>query len=308
MAYKIGSAGLAVLLGKETTPGTEASSIAKKLGYAPSITPKVELEMIKGQSAFSQDIRYTKHVRKSPAFEVEFDVLDWWWLYAIMGGHSVSGTGPYTHTLTLANKLPSYSIEAISDDLGESFKFLGSKMDEMELSIAEGSPVKAKTSWKAMDFIKDTTPQSAAEGTGDPWMADEVTILTVNGVSRIEHHMDLTLKLSRNLLYGRTGGQSAPRFIAENRREWEIEAELYQVDNTLFDLLTNSTEFQFQVKLVKGSDSITMTWPKCQLEAVDYSWQGDNPLSESMKVVPYAQSGDTIVTITTVDTIADYTT
>lgn len=44
------------------------------------------------------------------ALSVEFDISDPWFLQGVLGGYTVSGTGPYTHTFSETNKPPSLTI------------------------------------------------------------------------------------------------------------------------------------------------------------------------------------------------------
>lgn len=310
MGYIDGLSGIGLLLGKESTPGTEATTIDKKLGLIQSITPKYGFEAKELDTVFSQDLRNAHHVRKFAEFDVEFFVTDWAFLYYIFGGHTVTGTNPYTHTLTQSNQLPSYSAELISDDLGISRKMLGCKADNIEIKIPEGEEVKVAMSWKGMDFAKDATPQSATEDAVDPWMADEVSIFSINGVSKIDVAPDITLKYVRNLNPRRTVGSPNPRFVKEGKRRWEISVDQYQDDMEIFDLINNKSNFQTQIKLVRtsGSDEITLTFPQCKLFEADQPLGGEDELKENFTIIPYAKSGQTLVTASIIDSIADYTT
>jgi len=308
MGYKHGEDGLSALIGNESTPGTEATSISTKLGLIESITPKTGFDMKEGYSSMSQDRRYAKSAGKIAEFDVRFTIQNFQFLYLIMGGHSVTGTGPYTHTLTQSNTLLSSSAELIADDLGISRKILGAKANNLEIRCAEGEEIKSTMGFKGMDYNKDATPQSAAELTTDPWMYDHASIFTINSVSKIDVASDLTIKCNRNLNPRKTIGSNTPRFVKEGKRPWEISVDQYQDDTEIYDIVANETEFATQVKFVKSasSDEMTMTFNQCRIFEPGQDLPGDDVLKENFTIIPYAKSGQTLMTTTVIDSIADY--
>lgn len=91
--------------------------------------------------------------------------------YAAMGSKSDGGSGPssYTHTFTLANTLPSYTIEAIEgeDAAGDDSAVLvdGCKCSELVLTINIGNtPSTLRTTWIGRNDGADTTAGSCTFG------------------------------------------------------------------------------------------------------------------------------------------------
>jgi len=309
VGYKDGESGISVLLGKETTPGTEASTIATKLGLIQNISSKTGFDMIEGNTSFSQDRRYATAGKKIANWDVDFIVQNFQFLYYILGTHAVTGTGPYTHTLSQANKLPSYSAELIDDDLGVSLKMLGSKADSLDLKCTAGEEISASMGWKAMDHTKEVTPQSAAEIDTDPWVFDQVSVFSLDSVSKVDVATDISVKYNRNVDPRTTVGSKTPRFVKEGKRPWELTIEQYQDDVELYDLVANETAFATQLKFVKNAsnDEATLTFNQCRVFDPGYGFGGDDALKESFSVIPYAKSGQTLVTVSVIDSIADYT-
>ena len=304
MGYKTGQSGMSVLLGKESIPGTEAGTISTKLGLIQSIEGiELGFEPRKIWSLQNQYMAFAKSGAAKFGWQAKFVVQNFQFLYYIAGAESVSGTGPYTHTVSFANQLPSYSAELINDDLGYSRKFLGSKMGELTLNAVKGEEIVADATWKALSASKDTTPQSAAELSTEPWLFDHVNILTLNGVTKLDVAESLTWRINRNLVEKHTLGQNEPRFIAEGRREHELTLDIHSDDSEILDIVLNETEFQVQLKLEKdaANDYATITFPKCRVFQHDMQFPGEETVKES---VPIVVIGDPTISI--VDSIASY--
>lgn len=80
------------------------------------------------------------------------------WLYAALGAKSVSGSGPYTHTITPAGALPYLTVWGSLD--GVLVKVQDCVVDELEISWDENKPPELKVSGLGglIDFAPTYTP------------------------------------------------------------------------------------------------------------------------------------------------------
>ncbi len=309
VSYKHGEAGLGALIGKETVPGNEATTILKELGLLQNVSGiQLGNEKREGRTIGSQDQVYAMHGRGIYAWSAEFMVQDFQFLFPFFGGHAQGAGPPFTHTLTQVNRLPSYSVELFNEDLGISRKVLGSKGNEMKLELVEGEEVMATTDWIGMSGEKDVSPGSPSELVGNPWMYDECTIFSVDSVEKVDATLDMTWTYSRNVVAKGTLGQKNPRFVKEGKRTHLIEAELYSDDMEILDIVTGFTEFSTQFKLVRqaAADEMTITFPQCKIFNHDNQLTGDDVWKEKLVIEPFADSSQVPLTAIVIDAIDDY--
>ncbi len=307
--YVQGEAGLGALIGQEVTPGIEAGTILKELGLLQNVTGiQIGNEKREGNTIGSQDTVYKKHGRGIFAWNAEFMVQDFQFLFPVFGGHAQGGGPPFTHTLTQVNKLPSYSVELFNEDLGISRKILGNKVNQMKLELVEGEEVMASLDWIGMSGAKDVSPGTPSELTGDPWMYDECTIFSVDGQEKVDATLDMTWTYARNVEARGTLGQKNPRFVKEGKRTHLIEAELYSDDVEILDIVSGFTEFATVFKLVRqaAADEMTITFPQCKIFNHDNQLSGDDVFKEKLVIEPFADSSQVPITAIVIDAIDDY--
>jgi len=162
--------------------------------------------------------------------------------YAAMGGKSDGGSGPssYTHTFTLANTLPSYTIEAIEgeDSAGDDSAIVvtGCKCSELVWTVSPTSaPSTLRTTWTARSDAGDTTAGSCTFGDDDyPMMSYHVGDLTWNsGAIDNAGIQSMTLRI-QNGLQARNGFGSQfanePYLTGERLVTLEVVMERTQAD------------------------------------------------------------------------------
>lgn len=168
--------------GYETTFGTETSSYGPMPGRVLSFTPQLkrELEPIQDLSSIYEyaDAIHGKHAY---GFSIEMRIANWKFIYWLMGGHSVAGTNPYTHSLSNANPLPSISSEFVVDS-DFAIKYFGSKLNTVTLTAVAGETIKAKMDFLAKTGSIDTTPGTPSSPTDAPYHAKHDSTLTINSV------------------------------------------------------------------------------------------------------------------------------
>ena len=283
-----------LLVGEETVGGTEATTIDKLLSYVQSISPVDEIEGIDVFTGGSQALQHAEQGEKLVA--LDFDG----WLYNaqifkyLMGGLATEGSGPYTHDFTFENEVDYLSLEAISDDLGVSRKYLGCKVDEVKISGSMNEPIKITTSLIGMDASDDDTPQSLSVPTLRPFvMAD--AMISINAVTQTGKLHSFELTSSRNQNPVPSAGQNKRSAVKEGKRTHEFIAELVIEDHEILTLLEAGTEFATILTLVRtaSTDQITLTAAKCKIFKQDHPLNVDD---EYQRVsVPVKVIGDFIV-------------
>lgn len=309
--YIEGESGQQAVFGYESSPGTEATTIDKRLGVVQSVDPiDIGYEQKDGYSIASQQRLYSRAVRGNYAFSVDFFITDFRFLHQFFGAYAVSGTDPYTHVNTHSNELPSLSYEIMNDDLGVSRKVIGCKAVNGSISWSEGEELKAKIEYLGRSSEKDITPQSSSEGTKVPFFADEMTIASLNSVERVTDVMSGTWNINRNSEVRRSVGSKEPRFIKEGKVLHNIELELYQQNMLLYDLAMDETEFQTQLKFVKdaGNDEASFTFPQSKVFKPNQAIPGDDVLKESPTIEVFRDYGSELVTASIIDAFPSYVT
>lgn len=82
-------------------------------------------------------------------------------LYLALGGYSVTGVGPYTHTITLAGSLPYATVWGTLN--GNHLRLDDAKLDELQISWDRNNPLEVACTWLGIDLtpgVSDPTPDS----------------------------------------------------------------------------------------------------------------------------------------------------
>lgn len=264
--------------GLETTYGTETASYGSMPGRIISFTPQLkrDLEPITDLSSIYEyaDAIHGKHAY---GFEIEQRIANWKFMYWLMGGYSVSGTNPYTHTLSNANPLPSISAEFVIDS-DFSIKYLGAKLNSLTLTGVSGETIKAKLSFLAKSGSIDITPGSPSSPTDTPFHMKHESALTINSVDvlgggshyveRWEYQFDNALEPDYN------GGSNAPSSITSGSRKASASYDIRALDETFIDLLQNETNFAVSHTIQRAAnDNIAFTISNAKVEDLGYGPQ-----------------------------------
>ena len=263
--------------GLETTFGTETASYSSMPGRVISFTPQLkrELESITDLSSIYEyaDAIHGKHAY---GFDIEMRIANWKFMYWLMGGYSVSGTNPYTHSLSNANPLPSISAEFVVDS-DFSIKYLGAKLNSLTLTGVAGETIKAKLSFLAKTGSIDTTPGSPSSPTDSPFHMKHESAFTINSldvlggshrVEKWEYQFENSLEPDYN------GGSNAPASITSGLRKAMASYDVRALDETFIDLLQNETQFAIAHTIQRGTnDNIAFTISKAKVEDLGYGPQ-----------------------------------
>ena len=297
---------IASQFGYESTYGTEAASYQPMPGRVSSFQPtlKRELEAITDLSSIYEyeDAIHGKHAY---GFSMEMRIANWRFLYWLMGGYSVSGAGPYTHSLSNSNPLPSISAEFVVDS-DFSIKYLGAKLNSLKLSGVAGETIKASLDFLAKGVILDATPGSPTSPTDSPFHAKHDSVLTINAldmlsgnhrVERWEYQFENSLEADHNV------GSNAPASITSGTRKAMASFDIRALDETFLNLLENETEFAISHTIQRGSnDNLAFTISKAKVEDIGYGPQRNVQITSLQARILGAWTAQAI------DSIANYTT
>lgn len=127
------------------------------------------------------------------------------WLYMALGGYSKAGAGPYTHTYTVANTIPSMSIEEGLTDISKFRQFTGVMVNSFNLSVSPNSEmvvsmdVAGKEEKALASTTIDATPKTYTFGRFNAKDATLKMGLTSGSLATIGTITSLNLNISNNL-------------------------------------------------------------------------------------------------------------
>lgn len=196
------------------------------------------------------------------------------WLWkAVLGGYAVSGTGPYTHTFTVGNTLPSYTLEKGFTDISQYFRFAGMKAGQMRLRIQPSGFVETSVSWlgKTATTASSALDSAPTEHADEPFALAAGTVTLKEGGTTIAIVTSLEITID-NALDGSvyavaSGGTRAAIPAGKCRITGTLEA--FFEDLSLYNKAANSTESSIEIVLQHGTgdgsagnEKITITLPE----------------------------------------------
>ena len=281
MSVDYGSAKkVGLLVGEETTPGIEASTIDKILGVATDVSPLIKIDpILLGDGAGKRGDGFALDGSEHYGVDIDLVLQEGLLLYYLMGASNDTGDPVYVHDITFVEPIPSLTVENISIDLSRSTKILGTKINELSLSCTRGQEVRAKINMVGMDKKKETasvgTPATIAK---KPFVFSQC-LLNVDSVdySDVLQSFDLTFRQNISELGG--SSQANPKHLVEGKLEAELTMEVASQNAVLLDLILDRTEFATTLKFVRvaSDDEILITIPYCKVFDVDepFNWTDD---------------------------------
>lgn len=171
--------------GWETTYGTAASTIDKPFGHGVRVTSLSRNNNTeKIQSV--EDLHVQKFVAKGyeGSLGVEFFLANPWFFKAILGSVSTSGTGPYDHTFSEANSLPSITVQNnINTDTAKRFNLLGGVVASASITAAINEVAKVSLQIPFANEAESTATFSSTQETFDVFTFAEGTLELPSGTT-----------------------------------------------------------------------------------------------------------------------------
>lgn len=236
MTQSIGTGwGQYVDFGYETTFGTDSSTYPRSFGHGAKITINRTNSSERVYALGNRNAQATVAKQYEGKATVEFLLNNATFLRGIFGAVADAGAGPYTHTYTEANVVPSITISTGSE-LGtndEVTKLLGCKFDSLTLTAAVGELVKCRTEvfYKTETLATSGIGSQVAEADSPFSFAQGVLQLpsgtTIGNVQSIEITVNNTLEKVFGL------GSRFPSATVEKNREYNLRMTVAFSDTTV---------------------------------------------------------------------------
>lgn len=292
-----------IQIGKESTYGTETSTYVQFPGIASrgDVTPTInEAEILVANMSGRLSADQALHGESTYAVSVNSRLQTGQPFYWLMGGLSTTGSDPYTHAISNANTIPSFSIEYVLNS-DHSHKFLGCKLDSLELTLTQGSPVTANMSFVANSHHIETSPGSPTSRSTVPYEFHQVTSLTISGTDYKAKASQVTISMSNGLERDYSVSSRDATTVTEGARDCNISVEIRSDDETLMNLLKNRTDFAMSIVITRGTnDTITLTVSNAKIFTPSFDL-GGNAITD---ILPIRVIGDWTVSV--VDGISSY--
>lgn len=151
-----------VKYGWETTFGQTATTIDKSFGHGVRITTLTRRNNLERVFALGARNAQKLLVRKFEGVKtIEFQLANPWFFKAVMGTVTTTGSGPYTHTFSESDVLPSITIENdIATDTPSVAKLLGAKVATCVLTATVGEAVRVRLDVPYVNEIFSSTTSS----------------------------------------------------------------------------------------------------------------------------------------------------
>ena len=267
MAYQ-GRSG-AIGFAEESTWGTAVSRsnwrpvISSALQRVPSVVPRTDLHA-------GGPTRRSKFIEREEAggdvsVLATYDNIGML-LKAAMGSVSTSGSGPYTHVYTLAQTLPSLTIENIRGTATNSEVFEGCKVTSMGLECSAGTEMVM-----SLGFIAETAAARASAGTPSFAGTENVVLhhqsgqLTFNSVAYdiAGFNLSLTTGIDRRDLLG---SKLTKEPLRTGYAEISLSISLEAAD-ALYTAVNAGTESDATITWTSGASSIAFNVQNSYIES-----------------------------------------
>ena len=213
-----------VQYGKESTFGTEASTINSSFGHEVTINIERRNNLIQIRGLNDRNVKKIIEGNFDGMATVEGILGNTHWIATAFGSASSSGSGPYTHTYSEADTLPSITIEnGIDLDTTDSVvKLLGCKLDEVTLSGAVGEPIRFRAVFFYKTETEDTTiDANPASDSEEPFTFAQASVELPDGTT-LDRVQRLEFALRNNLIKAYTSGSRFLSKIVAGARDYTL--------------------------------------------------------------------------------------
>ncbi|GAH62987.1 unnamed protein product [marine sediment metagenome] len=212
----------------------------------------------------------------------------------------------YTHTLSVANTLPSFTIEAAQlDDTNFVRWFTGCQVDTLDMSVEEEGELVASLGIKGTGIeASGTSATSVSISTTVPYMFDEGVVTLFGGtIARVK-----SMKVSINnklkpLTYIQSTEGRFPYEIVPGWREIELSCVAVRTDKSWWDKIKttpSATTFNVAFTRTTSTDTLTINCTDVNIEEAPHPFMEEN--EQEVEFTLTAQS----CSITVVDAIPYY--
>jgi len=222
--------------GWETSFAAVSTSIDKAFGHGvrvSSLNPKNNMEKI--YSCGHRNAQKIVPLKFEGSTSIEFVLSSPWFLKAVMGTTSVTGTGPYTHTFGEYDSIPSFTIENdIATNTATVRKLLGCVASNTVISSAVGEKVTVRMDIDYANETKSSTTSSVVDESFDVFTFAHGSVEMPNGTTIADvQNFEISFGNNPDLIWGHGSrfAQSAPVL----NRAYDLKASMAFEDNTMLE-------------------------------------------------------------------------
>lgn len=281
-------------IGKESTYGVKPASVNQWVGIVQSFSPEEENNLQKEYGLGSRNYIQAKIGSKSFGGKFEFLVQNFkmfeYALGSVSYGSTADGNGMYTHTISEANDLPSFTVQAgVLGSTNFVRDFVGCKVDSLTLTAEKEEALTCEVEFVAKNAIDGTT--------GTPPVADTASYFSfyegsvkLNGVQQdLVEQFELEINNNLEGLYT-LGSQTITR-LQEGNREYKLSVDLIFEDNSQYLLWKNGTEFDAELKFVAPDNrELVITLTGCKYDSNELEHGAEDYVVQSLEAAPRSVS------------------
>jgi len=159
----------------------------KAFGHAQVLTDASATQNIEGLFTLGQRTFATSVAKMyDVTLGVEAILANPWVFKLLLGNMSTTGAGPYEHTFTMANTLPTFTTKITNDALAYLRTFGNCKINSMTMTFTAGEPVRMRfeifSSTGNMDAYSGSKISAVVESKS-PYVTQGLTLLIAGGTS-----------------------------------------------------------------------------------------------------------------------------
>lgn len=185
---------------------------------------------------------------------------------AVLGADTVTGVGPYTHTMVLGNTVPSHSWTDYDTLSGR--RYAGALCSSVTLKWAteQGAlEMAAEFESKMPTDVAETPPTFS---TVAPWLGWQMSLTIAAAGNTDCIGGEVTIKRTPKLIYGGANSKDPNRGFALGDVEVTGRLTFYAADSVIRGYYTNNTQPAVVITFTDGTNVLTITMTKCDFEKV----------------------------------------
>ena len=231
--------GWQISYGKETTPYTETTP-DQWIGICPGGVSLKEKRPVKQYYHSAERDPLLQSLGKYVyPFSFEYYPQNGKFLVMALGSVTDSGSGPYTHTIDVADQLPTFTFEAAIPGANFVRRYIGSKIDKITVTASEDDDLKIAIEAHCASIAKYTSATSVTQDTTQPYKFEQLTF-TLNAAT-VAIVKSFSWGLANNVKPKYHSGSSSPTYLTEGRRSNDLAIEINPEDATFWDNWKNQS-------------------------------------------------------------------
>jgi len=268
---------------EESAYGTDPGTGDFSLGALQRASISLKKEAIEGYSigagVASKARKFVSLTKEQHTVEAEFEVQNWRFLKYVLGKDTVSGTGPYTHTLDWLADPPSMTLEGIIDPSIYSIIVTGCKVDVLTLSGELNAPIVATLTMFGNDQTKNTTPATIqSDDSTEPYILHSSS-LSLNSVDIGDRVQSFEWTVSRALEPLRGISSKKPLNYRAKKIDDRIKLTIRNEGVDILDIFTNESAVPLVLTLQKSAnEKVVITYSKVKLAELPIEYSIDTDL------------------------------